>query len=66
MMLDEYFSTSYDLIYGSGEFTPSTKGKGKCSVCGNETVWMEVDFNCYICSTECYDRLLDETIESLK
>lgn len=65
MRFDEYFNFQDESIYGSGEFKESSKGTGKCSVCGNETIWKEIDLQVYVCSTECYDKLISNFLEEL-
>jgi len=33
---------------------------GSCWECGDETNWMDIDFQAYICSTECHEAKLNE------
>ena len=40
------------------------KRKDNCYVCGTLTDFIDIDFECHICSEECLDKITDEFIKA--
>ena len=40
--------------------TVKSQNLGICGVCKNQTHWINLDFECYICSEECLNQLWEE------
>jgi ribosomal protein L37AE/L43A len=39
---------------------------GKCFVCQKETVFADIDYQCWICSTECQDKMNPATKQEVQ
>lgn len=37
---------------------------GRCAVCSNATRWISVDFERYICSDECWDKVCEDLLKA--
>ena len=61
MKFDDHYDPSdreYDMVFASSE--------SPCWHCGEMTGWIEINFEAYLCSTECVDTKWAEFISAYK